>query len=165
MEPEVNPQDYKIIDNMDLLVKEIKHLKESGAKIIFTNGCFDILHPGHIYLLNEASKEDGFLIVGLNSDRSVRELKGEGRPFTPERERAEMLASLEVVDYVVIFDEKTPENLIKQIKPNVLVKGSDYEFEQIVGAEFVQDRGGTVLIVDIKQGYSTTKLIGNITGT
>jgi len=130
--------------------------------ISFTNGCFDILHPGHISSLSEAALEADYLIVGLNSDASARKLKGEGRPVMDEQSRALMLASLLVVDAVVIFEEDTPLNLIELIKPDVLVKGGDYTLEQIVGAKEVVAFGGRVAINPLVAGFSTTGIISKI---
>lgn len=124
--------------------------------IVFTNGCFDIIHTGHIKLLRECEKSGGIVIVGLNSDSSVRRLKGENRPINSQEERAEVLASLEMVDLVVIFEEDTPQELIRELKPDVLVKGGDYEEKDIVGAKEVKEWGGEVLIVPLVEGVSTT---------
>jgi len=138
------------------------HLAEwraEGFRIGFTNGCFDILHPGHVKVLTAARAACDRLIVGLNSDASVRRLKGETRPVQDERARAEVLAALEAVDLVAIFDEDTPLQLITQIKPSVLVKGGDYTREQVVGHEIVAANGGEVLLIDILPGHSTTSLV------
>jgi len=128
-------------------------------RIGFTNGCFDILHPGHVKVLTAARGACDRLVVGLNSDASVKRLKGEGRPVQDERARSEVLAALEAVDLVFIFEEDTPINLITQIKPNVLVKGGDYTRAQVVGHEIVEAHGGEVLLVDILPGFSTTSLV------
>lgn len=133
--------------------------REQGLRVGFTNGCFDILHPGHVKVLTGARAACDRLIVGLNSDASVMRLKGEGRPIQNERARAEVLAALEAVDLVVIFEEETPMNLITRIQPNVLVKGGDYSLEQVVGQELVVARGGDVILIDILQGFSTTSLV------
>jgi D-beta-D-heptose 7-phosphate kinase / D-beta-D-heptose 1-phosphate adenosyltransferase len=138
------------------------HLGEwraQGLRVGFTNGCFDILHPGHVKVLTAARGACDRLIVGLNSDASVRRLKGEGRPVQDERARAEVLAALEAVDLVVIFEEDTPIKLIARVKPSVLVKGGDYSREQVVGHEIVEKNGGEVLLVDILEGHSTTSLV------
>ena len=134
-------------------------MAQAGLRIGFTNGCFDILHPGHVKVLTAARGACDRLIVGLNSDASVRRLKGEGRPVQDERARAEVLAALEAVDLVVIFEEDTPIDLITRIKPSVLVKGGDYTREQVVGHEIVEAHGGEVLLVDILKGFSTTSLV------
>jgi len=128
-------------------------------RVGFTNGCFDILHPGHVKVLTAARGACDRLIVGLNSDASVKRLKGEGRPVQDERARAEVLAALEAVDLVVIFAEDTPLDLIVRIKPSVLVKGGDYTRDQVVGHEAVKANGGEVLLVDILEGFSTTSLV------
>jgi rfaE bifunctional protein nucleotidyltransferase chain/domain len=133
--------------------------KSQDIKIVFTNGCFDILHIGHIEYLAKAKEMGDRLIIGLNSDNSVRKLKGEDRPINNELSRATILASLSFVDIVVIFDDETPENIIEMIKPDVLVKGGDYTEENIVGSEFVRSYGGIVNIVDLVDGYSSTKII------
>lgn len=138
------------------------YLHESGKTIVFTNGCFDILHAGHVYSLEKARSFGDVLIVGLNSDASVRRLKGDLRPIVSENERAYMLQSLAVVDYVVIFDDDTPEKLIEQIIPNVLVKGKDYENKEVLGQKVVKSNGGRVELVDLKQGLSTTAVIEKI---
>src|SRR5215207_4703709 len=133
--------------------------RRHGLRIGFTNGCFDILHPGHVKVLTAARGACDRLIVGLNSDASVRRLKGEGRPVQDEQARAEVLAALEAVDLVVIFEEDTPIKLIAWVKPSVLVKGGDYTREQVVGHEIVEANGGEVLLVDILKGFSTTSLV------
>ena len=128
-------------------------------KIVFTNGCFDVLHFGHVHYLLEAKKLGDILVVGLNSDDSVQRLKGPARPINGEKERAFVLASLACVDYITLFEEDTPENLIKVVQPNVLVKGGDYTIDQIVGAEFVMQNGGTVTTIPFVEGYSSTQII------
>jgi D-beta-D-heptose 7-phosphate kinase/D-beta-D-heptose 1-phosphate adenosyltransferase len=133
-----------------------------GKTIAFTNGCFDILHEGHIASLSSAAAEADFLVVGLNSDRSARKLKGEGRPVNPEHARAILLASLLMVDAVIIFDEDTPRELINEVLPDVLVKGGDYTLDQIVGAKEVMAAGGRVVINPILEGFSTTKILEKI---
>lgn len=128
-------------------------------KIVFTNGCFDILHRGHIDYLSKAKDHGDILVIGLNTDASVRRIKGENRPVNDEYARAILLASLHFVDAVVIFDEDTPYNLINKIKPDILIKGSDYLIEDIVGADIVTGKGGSVITLDYLPGYSTTKII------
>ncbi|MGH6711501.1 MAG: D-glycero-beta-D-manno-heptose-7-phosphate kinase [Bradyrhizobium sp.] len=143
------------------------HLTEwrtQGLRVGFTNGCFDILHPGHVKVLTAARGACDRLIVGLNSDASVRRLKGEGRPVQDERARAEVLAALEAVDLVAIFEEDTPIDLITRVKPSVLVKGGDYTREQVVGHEVVEACGGEVLLIDILPGHSTTSLVDRARG-
>lgn len=127
--------------------------------LVFTNGCFDILHPGHIHLLREAADMGDLLVVGLNSDDSVRRLKGPERPLNDEASRALLLSSLVFVDFVVLFSEDTPLNLIKQLKPEILVKGGDYRPEEIVGYEFLASIGGKTVTVPLLKGHSTTGLI------
>ena len=131
-------------------------------KIVFTNGCFDILHPGHIDLLTRARKLGSRLIVGLNSDESVRAIKGAERPFLSQTERKAILEGLKAVDEVRIFDENTPENLVKEIKPDVLVKGGDWKIEEIVGAEFVLQNGGEVYSLPLKDGFSSSNIVEKI---
>ena len=138
--------------------------RKQGLRIGFTNGCFDILHPGHVKVLTAARAACDRLIVGLNSDASVKRLKGEGRPVQDERARSEVLAALEAVDLVAIFEEDTPLKLIAQIRPSVLVKGGDYTREQVVGHEIVEAGGGEVLLVDILPGFSTTSLVERARG-
>ncbi len=141
------------------LLREVKKLKGAGSKIVFTNGCFDLLHVGHLRVFREAKKRGDILIVGLNSDASVKKLKGPDRPLVPEKERAELLANLELIDYIVIFSEETPENLIRAIRPDVLVKGADYKLQQIVGLEDVYNNGGEVVRIPMLSGHSTSQLI------
>lgn len=133
-----------------------------GKKIAFTNGVFDILHPGHIFSLSEAAKEGDYLVVGLNADTSVKRIKGESRPVNSQDGRALLLASLLMVDAVVLFEEDTPLELIKTVMPDVLVKGGDYTVEQIAGAKEVIANGGRVVINPILEGYSTTALIAKM---
>ncbi len=146
--------------------KEIKKisrkLKKEGKKIVFTNGCFDLIHKGHIYLLREAKKLGDVLIVGINSDKSVKKIKGEKRPILKEGERTFIIDNIKGVDYVVLFDEETPEKLIKEICPDFLVKGGDYKKEEVVGKEFVEKSGGRVIIIPYLKNFSTTKLIERI---
>ena len=133
--------------------------RRQGLRIGFTNGCFDILHPGHVRVLSAARRACDRLVVGLNRDASVRRLKGEDRPVQDERARAEVLAALEAVDLVVVFEDDTPIRLIEQVRPSVLVKGGEYTREQVVGHEFVEAHGGEVMLVDILDGHSTTSLV------
>ena len=137
-------------------------LKLHRSKLVFTNGCFDVLHFGHAHYLLQARKLGDILVVGLNSDNSVRRLKGETRPINGEKERAFLLASLAFVDYVVVFEEDTPEELIKTVKPDVLVKGGDYQISNIVGADFVMQNGGTVTTIPFVEGYSSTRIIDQL---
>lgn len=149
----------KIVANLESLDARVRAWREEGLRVGFTNGCFDILHPGHVRVITEARATCDRLIVGLNSDASVRRLKGPDRPVQNERARAEVLAALEAVDLVAIFEEDTPLNLISRIKPMVLVKGGDYTREQVVGHELVTAQGGEVVLVNILPGFSTTSLV------
>jgi D-beta-D-heptose 7-phosphate kinase/D-beta-D-heptose 1-phosphate adenosyltransferase len=154
----------KIVTATGDLATQLADWRKQGLRIGFTNGCFDILHPGHVKVLTAARGACDRLIVGLNSDASVRRLKGEGRPVQNESSRAEVLAALEAVDLVVIFEEDTPIRLITEIKPSVLVKGGDYTRETVVGHEIVEAHGGTVMLVDTLQGHSTTSLVNRARG-
>lgn len=140
----------------------IARLKAQGKKVVFTNGCFDILHIGHIRYLKTARKQGDFLVIGLNTDRSVRQIKGEKRPIIPEKDRAEVLAALEFVDYIVFFDEPDPFLLIQSLKPNVLVKGADWPASKIIGREIVEKTGGRVVRVPLVRGASSTGVIEKI---
>jgi D-beta-D-heptose 7-phosphate kinase/D-beta-D-heptose 1-phosphate adenosyltransferase len=145
------------------LRRRLATLRRAGKRIVFTNGVFDLLHPGHLRYLRAARRLGDVLVVGLNSDRSVRRLaKGPDRPLVRERDRAEMLAGLEMVDYVSVFSQDTPHALIAAIAPDVLVKGGDWSVEQIVGADLVLARGGVVKSLRFAPGYSTTALLQRI---
>jgi len=133
--------------------------KNEGKKIVFANGCFDLLHVGHVQLLREAKNLGDILIVALNSDRSVRQIKGPDRPILPEKERAELIAALEMVDYVTLFDEPDPLNVIRELRPDVLAKGGDWAEDKIVGREFVESYGGRVAVIPFLKGHSTTEII------
>ncbi len=146
------------------LVKAVARWRLLSKKIVFTNGCFDILHAGHISSLSEAAKEADILIVGLNTDSSTKRLKGEGRPVNDENSRALIMASLAIVDAVTLFDEDTPLELIQAILPDVLVKGGDYTQDQIVGAKEVIAFGGIIVINPIIEGFSTTSIIEKMQG-
>lgn len=139
-------------------------LKVTGKKVSFTNGCFDIIHPGHLFSLKQAAAEADYLIVGLNSDASVRKLKGPSRPINNTESRALVLANLIVVDAVIVFEEETPLELIKAILPDVMVKGGDYTTNQVVGGKEVIANGGKVIINPIVEGFSTTGLIEKMKG-
>lgn len=141
------------------LLQKLAQERLKSKTIVFTNGVFDILHPGHIYSLSQAAKEADFLVVGLNADPSVKRLKGNERPVNDQEARALLLASLVMVDAVVLFEEDTPLELIKALQPDVLVKGGDYTVEQVVGAKEVLAAGGRVCINPLLEGYSTTRLI------
>jgi len=140
----------------------IANLKKQGKKIVFTNGCFDIIHPGHVIYLAEAKKMGDILFLGLNSDASVKRLKGEKRPILNENERATILSHLEMIDFVCIFDDDTPYELIKIVKPDILVKGGDWSVENIVGRDIVESYGGKVVNIPYLEGKSTTGIIERI---
>lgn len=144
------------------LVREITHLKKAGKQIVFTNGCFDILHAGHVRYLVAAKKEGDILILGLNSDKSVKSIKGELRPIVSQMQRAEVLSGLSCVDYITFFDEPDPLNLIEVVSPDVLVKGDDWAEEHIIGADHVKANGGKVVRVSIVSGISTSLIIKRI---
>ena len=136
--------------------------RTEGRRIVFTNGVFDLLHPGHLRYLQHARGLGDALVVGVNSDRSVRANKGPSRPITPEAERAEVLAALACVDAVTVFDEDTPHDLIRAILPDILVKGADWADDAIVGRDIVEGRGGRVVRVPVEPGYSTTRILDRI---
>ena len=150
------------IKNINTLNKIILRLKRQHKIIVFTNGCFDILHYGHAKYLEDAKKKGDILVVGVNSDSSMRRIKGWLRPLVNEKDRTRLIAALESVDYVITFGESTPFNLIKRIKPDVLIKGSDWKRANIVGANLVRSYGGRVLTVALVKGRSTTNLIKKI---
>jgi len=141
------------------LERFVRDARAAGRRIVFTNGVFDLLHPGHVRYLEAARRHGDVLIVGLNSDASVRRNKGPERPISPENERAEVLSALECVDAVSIFDEDTPADIIRRVQPDILVKGADWPADQIVGRDTVEARGGRVILEPVEQGYSTTRLI------
>ena len=146
----------------DDAVAYVNRSRADGRRIVFTNGVFDLLHPGHLRYLQQSRELGNTLVVGVNSDRSVRAIKGESRPVTPEHERAEILAALACVDVVVLFDEDTPYALISRLQPDVLVKGADWPEEAMVGRDIVEARGGRVVRVPFEPGYSTTNVIEKI---
>jgi rfaE bifunctional protein nucleotidyltransferase chain/domain len=152
----------KKILSWEALKNEVEYRRRRGEKIAFTNGCFDILHVGHIRYLEEARKAGDFLILALNSDASVRAIKGEKRPLIPEQERAEVVASLAAVDYVTLFDETTPLKLIEYLRPDCLVKGGDWPEEAVVGRDAVRSWGGRVVLVPVVEGASTTNIVEKI---
>ena len=153
---------YKKIKSPNQLKKILGVLKRQGKRIVFTNGCFDIVHVGHIRYLSQARKLGDILVVGLNTDRSVRTIKGEKRPLVCENERAEVLSALKVVDYVVLFDEPDPLALIKALKPSILVKGADWPEDKIIGADVIKQSGGRVVRIPLVPGSSSTNLIEKI---
>lgn len=144
------------------LASAVRGLQRRGRRVVFTNGCFDLLHPGHVLLLERAKRLGDALVVAVNSDRSVKALKGPARPIFPQRARAMLVAALASVDYVTIFDAKTPAALIARLQPDVLVKGADWRRGTIVGADVVRRRGGRIVRLPVVNGYSTTRLITRI---
>jgi D-beta-D-heptose 7-phosphate kinase/D-beta-D-heptose 1-phosphate adenosyltransferase len=144
------------------LKQEVERQRRDGRTIAFTNGCFDILHVGHVRYLREARRTADLLILGLNSDASVRRIKGEKRPLVPQQERAEVVAALACVDYVTLFAEETPLKLIEYLEPDILVKGGDWSEETVVGRDAVRSRGGRVVIVPLTEGASTTNIVDKI---
>jgi rfaE bifunctional protein nucleotidyltransferase chain/domain len=158
----IDPLNSKIIGiaNLERLLARLRFLNK---KIVFTNGCFDIIHQGHIEYLMKASELGDILVLGLNSDSSVKKLKGKGRPIQGQEARAKILASMFFVSYVVIFEEETPSNLIKIVQPDILVKGGDYKIEDIVGYDIVVKNGGQVLTIPFVDGFSTTSIINKMT--
>jgi D-beta-D-heptose 7-phosphate kinase/D-beta-D-heptose 1-phosphate adenosyltransferase len=147
---------------LDQALEFARRLRASHKTVVFTNGVFDLLHPGHVRYLRQARALGDALIVGLNSDASVRSNKGEGRPITPAVERAELVAALDCVDAVVVFDDATPAALIAALEPDVLVKGADWAEDAIVGRDIVERRGGRVVRVPVERGYSTTTIVNRI---
>ena len=152
----------KKIKSVPQMKRIVARLKKQGKEIVFTNGCFDILHVGHVRYLTRARKLGDILVVGLNTDRSVRMIKGEKRPIVSEEERAEVLASLEVIDYVVLFDEPDPLRVITALKPTILVKGADWQKDKIIGRDVVEGSGGRVVRVPLVPGSSSTGVIERI---
>ncbi len=146
----------------EVLHQELECRKRLGQRVAFTNGCFDVLHAGHVQYLQEARAQADLLVVGLNSDASVHRLKGSGRPVQPLEARAQVLCALQVVDFVVVFDEATPQTLIETLRPDVLVKGADYRRDEVVGADFVESYGGRVYLAPLREGFSTTRLIDQL---
>jgi rfaE bifunctional protein nucleotidyltransferase chain/domain len=157
----MNPLNFqdKIV-TLETLLAEKQHF--SDQKTVFTNGCFDVLHVGHVQYLAQAKSLGDILIIGLNSDQSVKRLKGENRPVNPENARALVLAALQFVDYIVLFEEDTPYNLISQIVPDFLVKGGDYQIADIVGADVVQNHGGQVITIPFVEGFSSSNIINKM---
>ncbi|MFI5367335.1 MAG: D-glycero-beta-D-manno-heptose 1-phosphate adenylyltransferase [Candidatus Binatia bacterium] len=145
-----------------VLKRRLAALRRRRKRIVFTNGCFDLIHTGHVRYLRAAKRLGDVLVVALNSDASVRRLKGPGRPLVPQRDRCEVMAALEMVDYVTVFGDGTPYKLIQQLQPDVLVKGGDWTPSKIVGADIVHARGGSVRSLRFARGYSTTKLVKRI---
>lgn len=140
----------------------LAQVKSEGKKIVFTNGCFDIIHLGHVRLLEKAKSFGDLMVVGINSDSSIARLKGEGRPVVPEVERAEILSAFSCVDFVTSFEEETPQNIIQELVPDILVKGADWPISQIVGRQIVELNGGEVISIDFEEGFSTSEIIRRI---
>lgn len=159
-----NPQASmrKIIFSRKALVGILNRKRRAGARVVFTNGCFDLLHVGHIALLARARRQGDLLVVGINSDASVRKLKGAGRPITPAKDRAVLLAALSAVDYVTLFAEPTPLSLIRALRPKVLIKGADWGSDAIVGRSVIEEYGGRVVRLPLSKGYSTSAIIRRI---
>ena len=153
-----------MISERNALIHERRAWKAAGRAVVFTNGCFDLLHPGHVALLEKARAEGDVLVVGLNSDASVARLKGAGRPIVPAEERAEVLCALEAVSRVVVYDEDTPQEVIAALLPDVLVKGADWALDAIVGRAEVEGAGGCVVRVEVVPDRSTTKIVERIRG-
>lgn len=149
---------HKLVD-LQTASQAAETWRSEGKRVVLTNGCFDLMHPGHVHLLNKAKSEGDHLIVALNSDPSVRRLKGDARPIQDAVSRALMIASVKDVDLITIFEEDTPAEVIKAIRPDILVKGTDYTVKQVVDAEFVHSYGGRVSLIPLLEGYSTTKSI------
>ena len=151
----------KTVDELKLIVAQARRI---GKIIVFTNGCFDLLHRGHVHILREAKACGDLLIVGINSDVSVKRIKGPTRPVLPEMDRVELIAAMEMVDYVVLFDEPDPYKLIETIRPQVLAKGGDWKPEEIIGSDIVQRNGGRIAVIPYLKGFSTTDIIERIQG-
>ena len=150
------------VKGVEELKETVRQAQRGGRVVVFTNGCFDLLHRGHLHLLREAKRLGDLLVVALNTDLSVRRLKGPERPILPETERAELIAALEMVDYVTLFSEPDPHALIKELRPDVLVKGGDWSEDKVVGGDFVEGYGGKVAVIPYLEGYSTTRMIKKI---
>ncbi|MGH7826978.1 MAG: D-glycero-beta-D-manno-heptose 1-phosphate adenylyltransferase [Candidatus Binatia bacterium] len=150
------------LKTLDELKTITANARSNGQKIVFTNGCFDILHRGHVHMLRESKSLGDLLIVAVNSDRSVKTIKGSGRPVLPEADRAELIGAMEMVDCVVLFDEKDPYRLIEALRPDVLAKGGDWIPGKIIGSDIVQNSGGKVVVIPYLKGFSTTEIIEKI---
>lgn len=149
----------KIIKDINLLKEKLLEEKKKNKKIVFANGCFDIIHRGHITLLEKAKSEGDILVVAINSDASIKKLKGENRPIFCEDERAEILAAFQAVDFVTVFSEEDPHKIVSELRPDVLVKGGDWTVETVIGRDIVEANGGKVVIVPQVEGASTSKII------
>ncbi|MFC1546312.1 D-glycero-beta-D-manno-heptose 1-phosphate adenylyltransferase [bacterium] len=150
------------LKNLKDMVPVLRKLQKKGYKVVFTNGCFDILHSGHILYLRKAKSLGDILVVGLNSDKSVKKIKGPLRPLFPQKERAEILSSLRTVDYIAFFNEDTPIKIIKKVKPDILAKGGDYELDEIVGRDFLKSIGRRTVRIPFIKSKSTTNIIKKI---
>ena len=150
------------LKTLDELIKIAARARRNGKSVVFTNGCFDLLHRGHVHVLRQAKAAGDLLIVAINTDQSVKAIKGPTRPVAAEIDRLELIAAMEMVDYVILFDEPDPSKLITAIKPNVLAKGGDWGADEVVGADIVERQGGRVLLVPYLKGYSTTEIIERI---
>jgi D-beta-D-heptose 7-phosphate kinase/D-beta-D-heptose 1-phosphate adenosyltransferase len=153
---------HKIVSNINILKPLIESIQRENKTVVFTNGCFDIIHPGHIHILQQAKAKGDILVVGLNSDSSIKSFKSPNRPVCPQEDRAFVLASLSCVDYVIIFDEDTPESLIVELSPDVLVKGKDYDGKLISGSDYMLANGKKIELVDLINGKSTSSIIERI---
>ena len=147
---------------LEIIKNEIQPLQQQGKKIVFTNGCFDILHAGHVDIFQQARNLGDVLVVAVNSDISIKKIKGEKRPVVPQEQRMQVLAALEAIDYVVIFEEEDPFQVIKELQPDILVKGGDWPIETIVGREIVEKKGGKILSIPLMEGISTTNIIEEV---
>lgn len=152
----------KKVISLKKLILELRPLRKKGKKVVFTNGCFDIIHAGHVRYLNKARSLGDCLVVGLNSDSSIRSIKGETRPIVPQNERGEVLSALSCVDYVVVFNDPAPVKLIEAIKPDILAKGADWAAKDIAGGDFVRANGGKIRRITLVKGKSTTNIIKKI---
>ena len=150
------------LKTLGIIKNEIQPLQQQGKKIVFTNGCFDILHAGHVDIFQQARNMGDALVVAVNSDISIKKIKGEKRPVVPQAQRMQVLAALEAIDYVVIFEEENPLKIIKELQPDILVKGGDWPIETIVGREIVEKKGGKVISVPLMEGISTTNIIEEV---
>lgn len=150
------------LKTLDQLSKISSDARRQGKSLVFTNGCFDVLHRGHVHVLRQAKAAGDLLIVALNSDRSIKEIKGDKRPVLAQTDRVELIGAMEMVDYVIVFDEADPTKLIAAIRPDVLVKGGDWGKDQVVGSELVERNGGQVVVVPYLEGFSTSEIIERI---
>ena len=155
-------ENSKLITDIDSLKSILKDQQKSGKRVVFTNGCFDIIHPGHIFILEQAKLKGDILVVGLNSDQSIKSFKSELRPICPQDDRAYVLAGLASVDYIFIFNDETPERIIMKISPDILVKGKDYKIEDIAGANYMLEENKKIELVDIIDKKSSTGIIESI---